>query len=57
MVERLAAAGLHDDDARNIHRVAANYLEQKGEHLDLVEILRRENNDFDLFSLHPLLWL
>jgi len=57
MVERLAAAGLRDDDARNIHRVAANYLEQKGEHLDLVEILRRENNDFDLFSSRPLLWL
>lgn len=54
MVEKLAAAGLRDD-AGELYNVAAECLEFKGEHTDVVKLL--QSNRFDLLSTRPLLWL
>jgi tRNA G46 methylase TrmB len=54
MVEKLAASGLLGIDA---YRVAADCLQFKGEHLDVVNMLLSEEANFDLLSTRPLLWL
>ena len=56
IVEKLAAAGYRPAEINEIHSVAADYLEEKGEsHKDVIELLRR--GDFDLHATRSLLWL
>jgi tRNA G46 methylase TrmB len=54
MVEKLAASGMRGIDA---YRVAADCLQFKGEHLDVADVMLSEDDDFDLLSTRPLLWL
>jgi len=53
MVEKLAAAGIGGH--QKVFHVAAECLQFKGEHADVVEQLL--SNQFDLLSTRPLLWI
>jgi len=57
IVEKLAAAGLRNANVRNLHLAAAECLESKGEHLEIVKILRNKDQSYDLLSARALLWL
>lgn len=57
IVEKLASAGLKDDDVRGVHLEAARCLALKKEYHDVALTLSKHDNRFDLLSPRSLFWL
>ena len=57
LVEKLAAAGLRGVEINRVYRCAADCLDYKKEHHQIVETLRHPDGRFDLLSTRPLMWL